>query len=262
MLQIHGLSGQPQTATIHAMAVCRGLGGQTADRLLRLATVKRLGAHEVVFHEGDPADTTFEVIQGVLKLYKLMPDGRRQITGFLYPGDILGLAFVGIYPFTAEAVTSVTLSRLPRARLEAMVEEVPQLACRLLMLARGELVDAQEQMLLLGRKSPLEKVASFLMRLSERNAEQDGDAEEVYLPMSRTDIADYLGLTIETVSRSFTRLRTAGIIALPRSSHVVLRDLDRLADLAQGGDWSDAGHDKAGHPPKHTRSAAASMELC
>lgn len=201
-----------------------------ADPMLAAAQgARRYAPHDLVFQQGEPADSLFQVSAGALKLYKLTPDGRRQIVGFAVEGDILGLVGGEEYPSSAEALTDCRIVRLSAAKLYRLAAEQPLLGRRLLNQARAELAAAQEQMLLLGRLNPLERVASFLLRLSQQRG-----ADRLELPMSRQDIADYLGLTIETVSRCFTKLRKAGIIELPRASEVVLRDGDRLDDLASG----------------------------
>lgn len=190
--------------------------------------------HELVCAQGEPATEVFQVRRGVLKVYKLTPDGRRQIVGFLGEGDFLGLIGDAEYPCSAEAVTEAVVGRLSIARLEQLVERSPMLSRRLLSVARREVANAQEQMLLLGRMSPLERLASFLLRQSQAAGDRGESTESLALPMSRLDIADHLGLTIETVSRSFTKLRKARIIDLPHAARVVVRDADRLADLASG----------------------------
>ena len=163
----------------------------------------------------------------------MMADGRRQITGFLYPGQLVGLAIQDCYEYTAEAVTTVTLCRYPIAKLDAVLDELPGLARRLLKSASDELIAAQDQMLLLGRKSGIERLTSFLLRLSQFNEQKGKDPELVYLPMYRTDIADYLGLTTETVSRLFTKLKAMGVIVLRPNKFVRLCDLERLLDLSE-----------------------------
>ena len=122
----------------------------------------------MLFHEGDAADFVYNVTRGVMKLYKLLPDGRRQITGFLLPGDFLGLAGKDGYSYSAETVDAVELCRFPRRKLNELFEAFPQLERRMLKLATDELIAAQDQMVLLGRRTAAEKVAIFLLRLSER----------------------------------------------------------------------------------------------
>ncbi|HYD99220.1 MAG TPA: helix-turn-helix domain-containing protein, partial [Alphaproteobacteria bacterium] len=193
------------------------------------------GAAEAGIAEGEPADHLFNVTAGTVKLYKLLPDGRRQITGFLGPGDMLGLAAGTGYAYSAEAVTEAALCRFPRLRLEALLDEQPAMRRRLFAMARDELAAAQEQMLLLGRKTAREKTASFLLGLAERAARRGGPADAVEVAMSRADIADYLGLTTETVSRTLTAMKAAGLIRLLAGGRIVLADRAALAGLAQAG---------------------------
>lgn len=186
---------------------------------------------EMLFAEGEEADSVYEVIRGLLRLHKLLPDGRRQITGFLLAGDLLGLAPSGVYAYTAEAVTPIALRRHKRAAFERRLDEEPDFARHVLRLASDELRAAQEQILLLGRKSAAEKVASFLLQIADRQGTEEGEIE---LAMTRGDIADYLGLTVETVSRTLTRLKQDALIALRVASRVVIRDRDGLESLAAG----------------------------
>jgi CRP/FNR family transcriptional regulator len=204
------------------------------DGLDRVASIRRYAPRELVFQQSDATDAAFYVMQGELKLYKLTPDGRRQVIAFLGEGEFIGFACGDEYSYSAEALTPVVVGRLPRLRLEQMAGESSALAARLFASARRELAFAHDQLLVLGRMTPLEKLASFLMRLAECEGRRGGDPEHLSLPMSRLDIADHLGLTIETVSRCFTKLRKLGIIQLARAADVVIRDPERLGDLASG----------------------------
>jgi CRP/FNR family transcriptional regulator, anaerobic regulatory protein len=186
-------------------------------------------AGRLVFAVGDLAEDVHRLTSGMLKLYKLTQDGRRQVVGFMVPGDFLGLAFGRTYAYSAEAITPAAACRFPRARFFRLLEAFPSLEKEILSRTSTELAAAQDQMLLLGRKTARERLASFLLRLAERRGEHDGPIE---LPMSRGDIADYLGLTSETVSRTFTSLRQAGLIELPAAHQLVIRrpaELDRAA---------------------------------
>lgn len=232
MLALSRLDISPSQAIPQATLI-RDLNPDARDRLFCLSATRDYQRRQPIFFEGDPCRYLFEVVHGVLKQYKMMPDGRRQITGFLYPGQLIGLATQDCYEFTAEAVTKATLCRYPMAKLDAVLDQLPGLARRLLESAADELIAAQDQMLLLGRKSGIERLTSFLLRLSRLNRQQGKDPELVYLPMTRTDIADYLGMTTETVSRLFTRLKTMGVIVLRRNKLVRLCDLDRLLDLSE-----------------------------
>jgi CRP/FNR family transcriptional regulator len=182
---------------------------------------------EVLFCEGDPADAVYAVISGTVRCCKLLPDGRRQIVGFHEAGDLLGLSLSEDCPHSAEGVTDARLKRLSRAQLESLAEQRPQLRSRLFAIAAGALAGAQVHMLLLGRKTARERICSFLAARAAHGR------STVQLPMSRTDIADYLGLTIETVSRTLSQLRTAGIIRMAGLYSLELADPERLSELSE-----------------------------
>lgn len=216
------------------VAFCTGLSNSDIQRLSTVVGQIQMPSGTAVFREGEAAVHLYSVALGTLKLYKLMPDGRRQITAFLFPGDFFGLAVDGGYAYTAEALSPVVLCRFPRRKLDQVLEDVPRIEKRLLGLAIDELAAAHEQMLLLGRKTAKEKVASFLMMLSRRAERRGLAASPIALPMSRSDIADYLGLTIETVSRTLTQLKRDGVIGLPDSGHAVLCAVADLKRIAEG----------------------------
>jgi CRP/FNR family transcriptional regulator len=186
----------------------------------------RLERDEMLFCEGDDGEALYVILSGTVRCCKVLADGRRQIIGFYQAGDLLGLSLGDVYFYSAEAVTPVRLRRLGRVQLETMMDERPQLRRRLFSIAAGELAAAQNQMLLLGRKTARERICTFLLG----RAGSDGAVE---LPMSRTDIADYLGLTIETVSRTLSQLRSAGLVRMSGLSSLELTDPDRLSDMAE-----------------------------
>ncbi len=219
--------------SVRHLAICAALNEEELQELSSIVKTVSLGAHDTVLSEGDPADYLYNVTAGVLQLYKLLPDGRRQITGFLFAGDFVGIALNDAYAYSAEAVTPVKLCRFSRSKLEGMLDKFPYLERRLLNVASNELVQAQDQMLLLGRKNAKEKLCSFLLDLSSRSERRGSDPQLISLPMSRSDIGDYLGLTTETVSRNFTQLKTKGAIQLRENGHVYLPDLDVLHDLSE-----------------------------
>jgi len=193
---------------------------------------------QTIVIEGDPIRHHFRILSGTVRLYKAIADGRRQVIDFLGAGNCFGLTGLDRHTYSAEAVSPVTLIRYPRHKLEAAIRSDSELAQALFRLACAELDQAQRQMLLLGRKSADEKIASFLLSLA-RHAEADGGYREplehiVHLPMSRQDMADYLGLTIETVSRTMSRFRRLGLIDLIGRHHVALREVARLKALADG----------------------------
>lgn len=218
---------------VQHLAVCSVLDHGELNRLNALLTPIELARGEPLFHEGEPADHVFNVTAGTLKLFRLLPDGRRQITGFLFPGDFLGLADKADYICSAEAVTEVSLCRFQRQKLDDFFKEAPQLEGRLLDMARSELAAFQDHMLLLGRKSAKERIASFIMMLSEGAVRRGLGANPVTIPMSRGDIGDFLGLTTETVSRAITNLKRSGVITAGRDRKISIADMAALAALAE-----------------------------
>jgi CRP/FNR family transcriptional regulator len=216
--------------TVRGLAVCGSLSDTELPDLAAMASTKRLEPGQTLFHEGDTAQDVYTLTHGILKLYKLMGDGRRQITGFLLPGDFLGLAYSQVYVYSAEAVAQTTVCRFPRRQFMRLLDRYPALEKDLLGRASSELAAAQDQMLLLGRKTARERLATFLEKVAMRHDARPGQA--VPLPMSRTDIADYLGLTIETVSRTFSALKAERLIALPDKSHFVIVASDGLNEAA------------------------------
>lgn len=214
-------------------SVCRGVGDEFLDRLASIVASRTLDPHELIVAEGDAATSYFNITDGSAKVYKLLPDGRQQIVGFLFTGDFVGLAVRDTYAYTVEAMTRLKLCRFGRGDLERLLGEFPHMEHLLRQMASDELAVAQEQMLALGRKTARERVAGFLIQLSRR-AERLGQAPNpVQLPMTRADIADYLGLTLETVSRTLTLLKSAGLIAVDRQTVYVSRKAD-LIEIAEG----------------------------
>jgi CRP/FNR family transcriptional regulator len=215
-------------------SVCAAIDDHDLERLARVAVVQHYDPGESFIEEGEPAEYFFNITGGTARLYKLLPDGRRQITGFSHTGDFLGLAVSKTYGFTAEAIDRVHLCRFSRPRMYALLGDFPAMEKRLLDTAGNELVAAQEQMLLLGRKTARERLASFLLMLTRDSAPCAPPRGKLHLAMTRGDIADYLGLTIETVSRTFTKFRTEKLISLPGVSDVLVLDHSRLRRLAGG----------------------------
>ncbi len=200
-------------------------------------TATSLAAGQALVFEGDPRRRVYSLTAGMLRLSTLLPDGRRQITGFLIPGDYLGLADDEVYSQTAEAVTPANLCGFPVAQMDALMERFPRLKDRLYVMTRDALRRARDDQVVLGRLAPVEKIASFLLVTARRAAATSGRSDDdVELPMTRTDIADYLGLTIETVSRSFTKLKNQRLIQLPDPHHVKIVDRRSLETVAG---WSN-----------------------
>lgn len=197
----------------------------------RLARQVHLVPNEALFTTGQVAGSVHNMTSGVARLYKLMPDGRRQVLGFALPGDFLGLSPSERYNFSADAIDAVSACRFPVDAFAHFIQQRPHFLLRINELAARELMLAQEQMLLLGRRSSEEKVASFLIAWRNRLAQIGDNRETIALPMSRQDIADYLGLTIETVSRTLTRFEREKLLIIIRGG-VRLLDRTRAEALA------------------------------
>ena len=224
-----GPLGACELCDIRQLAVCGALEPHELPHVAAIAHHRQIEPGATVLHEGDPAEDVFTVIAGTIKIFKLMPDGRRQITGFVTRGDFIGLAFGDTYVYSAEAIDEVTICRFRRAAFQSALEAMPHMEKRLLSMAGTELAAAQQQMLLLGRKTARERLASFIAGLAARHGITDGNV--IPLPMGRHDIADFLGLTIETVSRTFTVLRKEGLIRLPDKHSVIIEDRQALEAL-------------------------------
>jgi CRP/FNR family transcriptional regulator len=215
-------------------SVCNAIPEADMARLAATAVVMEAHPGHCFIREGEPAANFFNVTRGTVKLFKLLPDGRRQITGFVGVGHFLGLAVSDTYAFSGEAIDDVRYCRFSRVRLRRLLDDFPLMEQRLLEVASNELVAAQEQMLLLGRKTARERLASFLIMQSRQGVGCAQPRTQFSLPMTRGDIADYLGLTIETVSRTLTKLRAERMIEIPSSTEVIIRNRGALESLAGG----------------------------
>ena len=202
------------------------------ERLVGIGITAQATPGQTIVLEGDPCSHCFRVLTGAVRLYKGTADGRRQLIDFLVAGECFGV--VGErHTYSVEAITHSTLSKTPRATLAAAVRQQPALAERLIEHAAAEIARAHEHMLLLGRKNAQEKVASLLVELARRLG-ADEARPAFRLPLSRQEMADHLGLTIETVSRTMTRLKEEGMIGLPTPHDVVLLHPAALTTLAEG----------------------------
>lgn len=197
-----------------------------------LDTIAPMGAemvfsrNEEIFGEDEPADYLYKVVTGTVRIYKILSDGRRQIVAFHLPGDMFGLEVGEDRAFSAEAVTDASVLVIKRSTIASLAQRDGNLARQLWALTAQELQRVQSHMLLL-IKSAQERVATFILEMAERYH----DHREVELPMSRQDIADYLGLTIETVSRTLTQFAQRAAIELPNSRRIVLRNRAALIQL-------------------------------
>jgi CRP/FNR family nitrogen fixation transcriptional regulator len=180
-----------------------------------------------IFAEDEPAEYLYKVVSGTVRTSKLLSDGRRQIAAFHLPGDVFGLEAGELHHFSAEAIVDSTVLVARRSAVLALAGRDPEVARQLLAVTADSLDRAREHMLLLGRKTAVERLAAFLLDMADRGR----GSGAIELPMTRNDIADYLGLTIETVSRTLTQLQSEAAIAIPSSRRITLRDLPALKRL-------------------------------
>ncbi len=175
-----------------------------------------------IYAQGEKAGNIYQVEFGAVRVYRLLADGRRQISAFYLSGEVFGLEADANHHFFAEAITGTSLRLYPRSKLSDICQELLSLTLR-------SLTRAQEHLLVLGRQTAAERVAAFLLDLAERQ----GGLEQIEMPMSRMDIGDYLGLTIETVSRVFSKLKDKGIIALPTLRSVDIKNWNALQAMSE-----------------------------
>lgn len=227
--------GHPcQKCGVRDRAVCSVLDCTGLEEFKKLGREISLHRGQRLFHEGDRASRVFTLTSGCIKLYNLLPDGRCHVAGFMHPGDFLGITLEDNHAFTAEALDESKLCSFPRKVFDDFVDDHPLMERELYKMAAHELSSAHQQQLLLARKTASERLASFLMLLIEQHEERTNDRSEfVELSMNRADIADYLGLTKETVSRLISAMRRDRVIRLQASDRIEVLDFDRLARLAE-----------------------------
>ncbi len=243
MKQYKQFIGECSDCPIRHRAVCSRC---ETDELARLDSIKfyrTFAAGQTIAVRGDDMETVSSVVSGTATLCRVMEDGRTQIVGLLLPSDFIGRPGRKTLQYDVVAVSDVTLCCFRRGPFEALVSETPHIAERMLEMALDELDAAREWMLLLGRKTAREKVASFLLLIHRRNLRPDAGARNhdvrLELPLTREVMATYLGLTIETVSRQLTALRKDGIIEAEGKKVIVIKDLCAL--MMESGDDDDGG---------------------
>ena len=223
-----------ESCAIRHHSICSVLSPEELDDFNKIAHTRKLKAGEIIISEEEPIDYFANVMSGVVKLMKLLPDGRQQIVALLFPPDFFGRTFKDYSSNFAVAATDVELCCFPHTQFEAMLKKFPNLQQKLFEATLNELDAAREWMVLLGRKSAEEKVADLLVMIAKRS-ELIGCGNIkglVELPITRSDMADYLGLTIETVSRQFTNLKSRKIITVLDKNHIDIPDIEALAEIA------------------------------
>ena len=211
--------------------VCGALEPEQLVALARTSTKHKAAPGIELVGDAENVANYSNVLAGVVKLTKTLSDGRQQIVGLQFAPDFLGRPFRTESVINAEAATDVSLCSFPRAAIERMMKSSPELEHRLLEQTLRELDEAREWMVTLGRKTAGEKVASFLVLIARHidpSVDPDARSATFDLPLSRADIADFLGLTIETVSRQITKLRAEGVIRVENNRHIIVDNLSRL----------------------------------
>ena len=226
------------TCAIRHRAVCGALSSEELAMMNAISRQRVLQPGEPILSAGDPIGWFGNIVTGAVKLTKLLSDGRQQIVGLQFPPDFLGRAFKERSPYFAEAATEVELCIFPKPAFEKILKEKPEMEFRLFQDTLDELDAARDWMLLLGRKTAAEKVASFLHMIARRSPMigcahvNGGDEIRFQMPLSRSEIVDYLGLTIETVSRQIGRLKSDGVLQLHATREFSVLDMQRLAQLS------------------------------
>jgi CRP/FNR family nitrogen fixation transcriptional regulator len=205
-----------------------GAAGDGMAALDRVGAVISLRRDEPVFLAGDTADFYFKVLKGTVRSCRLLADGRRHIGDFFFAADFIGLDAGETYPVVAEALVETTLIRYSRRKVDALAADQPRIAQSLVELMRAGLAAARERMVLLGHMTAMERIASFLLNIADRTS-----SGRFNLPMTRTDIGDYLGLTMETVSRALSQLKNDGIIAQYSMHELAIADRAALVALTR-----------------------------
>ena len=236
----HAAAGSPKRAPhggcdgclARPLAICASIPAAETHALEAAAGEVLLPVGATLASEGDPRREVYTVTRGMLRRVRLLPDGRRLVAGFLMAGDFIGFSGAPHYRHTLEAVTDCVLCVFPMQSMRSLCQRYPELESGMLAQACSELDATRGSLMLLARLGPGERLAGFLVELGERQQARGGPAHHVDLPMTRADIADHLGLTIETVSRSFTKLRQSGAIAFEDPRRIDLVDVAALRQAA------------------------------
>lgn len=218
--------------------LCSDLAPEQLQDLRKITRNRVYKAGDVLFSDDQPIETYATIKEGIVKLSKILPDGRQQTIGLSFPPDFIGRTYKDKNSYFASAVTDVTVCTFPRELFNNFLMSTPTLEHRLFELTLNELDTARDWMLMLGRMSALEKVATILLNFSKKlhhaNTLKGLASEELKfeLPLTRSEISDFLGLTIETVSRQFSNLKKSGLIKISQQRYVEILDKQKLQELA------------------------------
>lgn len=233
---MHGIRTRCDMCQVRREGICAALDDEARAQLLQLSRRRALAAHQVIFRDGDEADHYFSITSGIVKLVKTLADGHQHIIGLIHQPDFMGQTLNRRHTYAAESATEVELCAYPRAAFDAFMKAHPELERQIFEMTVRELDVCRDWTLLLGRKCSYERVAGFLLMMARRMPRipgRDANSAHFELPFTRAEMADYLGLTLETVSRQFSRLKRKRIIALPSSRDITIPDVELLSTVAQ-----------------------------
>jgi CRP/FNR family transcriptional regulator, anaerobic regulatory protein len=220
-----------------SLGICRVLNREVCAQLGQMSRRKTYSPHAVIFRDGDQANQYFTVVSGIVKLVKTLADGHQHIIGLVYPSDFVGQTRNLRHTYSAEAATAAEFCVYPRQAFEAFLKTHHELERQMFEMTVRELDICRDWTLLLGRKCSYERVAGFLLMMAQRvppaTPGPEMNSVQFELPFTRAEMADYLGLTLETVSRQFSRLKNKRVIELPSSREIVIPDIELLSAVAR-----------------------------
>lgn len=233
---MHGIRTRCDMCQVRREGICAVLDEESCAELSQISRRRVLPAHNVIFRDGDEADHYFNISSGIVKLVKTLADGHQHIIGLIHQHGFMGQTLNPRHTYAAECATGVELCSFPRAAFDAFLKTHPELERRIFEMTVRELDVCRDWTLLLGRKCSYERVAGFLLMMARRTPITAGELPNSIhfeLPFTRAEMADYLGLTLETVSRQFSRLKKKRIIALPSSRDIIIPDMQLLSTVAR-----------------------------
>ncbi len=218
---------------IRSYSFCRCLNDDQLEIFSKVSFEKKFTDKENIFLQNDPSTHLYNITEGNVKIYQLLDDGRIQIIGFLYPGDFFGTYKNNKYNYSAEAIGNLRVCVFDQRVLDKYMDQNPILAKELLNQTSYELTLAQDRMTVMGRLNAIEKIAIFFINISNQRKRIGWQSNPISLSMARQDIADYLGLTIETVSREISKLKTSNIIKIISSKQLFINDIEKLKQISK-----------------------------
>lgn len=234
VISLSSMQAACETCSLHQLCLPLELSHSDVEELERIIKRRRpLQRGEHLFQAGDPFTAIYAIRSGSIKTFTTTDDGQEQVTGFHLPSELVGLDAITTetHNCTARALETTSACEIPFNRLQELGAKIPGLQRQLLRIMSREILEDQDLMIWLGKKSAEERLASLLLRMSKRFTERNFSAREFNLSMSRTDIANYLGLAVETVSRLFSRFQAEGLLSVDRK-HVVIEDMTGLQQMA------------------------------